>query len=183
MQLYFPRTKPSDWELVFGHPLIGWATSSRHATNGCLMYSTSLKLAWVGYSSTLELQERSSTQSSLFARYQGSDCQSYLSRHSGNKTGKTLPPFPGSSPYTSSSSVSFLHVLLTIEFMLKWGLLICAFCCGALASALLMGVLPGFARSNLMSSKPQKLSLQDSFPYFFSYGSLKILKNQQPFPI
>lgn len=49
--------------------------SSRRATNGCLMYSTSVKLAWVGYSSILELQERSSTQSSLFARYQGSDCQ------------------------------------------------------------------------------------------------------------
>lgn len=50
-------------------------TSSRHATNGCLMYPTSLKLAWVGYSSIVELQKRSSTQSSLFARYQGSDCQ------------------------------------------------------------------------------------------------------------
>lgn len=91
----------------------------------------------VGNYGILELEERFSTQSS--------------------------PPLGNS---TSSSNISFLRVLLTLEFTLKRSL----FFYGAFASVPLIK-LPDCAWSHLMFSKPQTLSLQDSLAYFFFSSS------------
>lgn len=132
----------------------------------------------VGYYSIGELEERSSTQclqkgvgagvirfGIVKMRLERAEC-----------------PLPGATPYSSSSSVRFLHILLPLEFMLKRGFLMGAFSSGALGSAPLMGKLLVFAWSYLMFSKPQKLSLQDSFPYIFFLRLFKDRK-QPPFSV